>query len=107
MAEEIGKNPVTELLQAWSRGDRTALNRLLPLVHNDLLRLARQSLRSLAPGNTMQTTALVNEAYLRLVGAGRVDYRDRAHFFAVCATLMRQIAIDLTRTRGREKRGGD
>jgi RNA polymerase sigma factor (TIGR02999 family) len=107
MAETPGKNPVTELLQAWSRGDRSALDRLLPLVHDDLRRLARQRLRSLTPGSTMQATALVNEAYLRLVEAGTVDYRDRAHFFAVCATLMRHIVIDQARTRSRDKRGGD
>jgi RNA polymerase sigma factor (TIGR02999 family) len=107
MADNPGKNPVTELLHAWSRGDRSALDRLLPLVHDDLRRLARQRLRSLTPGSTMQATALVNEAYMRLVDAGTVDYRDRAHFFAVCATLMRHIVIDQARTRSREKRGGD
>jgi len=107
MAEDPGKAPVTELLQAWSRGDRPALDQLLPLIHNDLRRLARQRLHSLAPGSSMQATALVNEAYLRLVDAGRVDFRDRAHFFAVAATLMREIVIDQARTRSREKRGGD
>jgi len=106
MADDC-KSPVTNLLQAWSRGDRAAFDQLLPLVHDDLRRLARQRLRSLAPGSTMQATSLVNEAYLRLVDAGRVDYRDRAHFFAVCAILMRQIVIDQARTRSREKRGGD
>ena len=88
MADDSRKNPVTEWLQAWSRGDRAALDQLLPLVHADLRRLARQRLHSLAPGSSMQAAALVNEAYLRLVDAGRVDYRDRAHFFAVCATLI-------------------
>jgi RNA polymerase sigma factor (TIGR02999 family) len=107
MADDSGKNPVTELLQAWSRGDRAALDQLLPLVHGDLRRVARQRLHSLPPGSSMQATALVNEAYLRLVDAGRVDYRDRAHFFAVCATLMREIVIDQARARSRETRGGD
>jgi RNA polymerase sigma factor (TIGR02999 family) len=107
MADDPGKNPVTELLQAWSQGDRAALDQLLPLVHDDLRRLARRRLHSLTPGSSMQATALVNEAYLRLVDAGRVDFRDRAHFFAICATLMREIVIDQARTRSREKRGGD
>jgi len=107
MGEEPAKTPVTELLQAWSRGDRAALDQLLPLIHNDLRRLARQRLNSLAPGSSMQATALVNEAYLRMVDAGRVDFRDGAHFFAVAATLMREIVIDQARARSREKRGGD
>jgi RNA polymerase sigma-70 factor (ECF subfamily) len=107
MTEDPDKHPVTELLQAWSKGDRAALDQLLPLVHDDLRRLARQRLYSLAPGSSMPATALVNEAYLRLVDAGEVDYRNRAHFFAICATLMRQIVIDQARTRSREKRGGD
>jgi RNA polymerase sigma factor (TIGR02999 family) len=107
MADDSGKNPVTQLLQAWSRGDRDALDQLLPLVHDDLRRVARQRLHSLPPGGSMQATALVNEAYLRLVDAGRVHYRDRVHFFAVCATLMREIVIDQARARSRDKRGGD
>src|ERR1700683_4383839 len=82
MTEDPDKHPVTELLQAWSKGDRAALDQLLPLVHDDLRRLARQRLYSLAPGSSMPATALVNEAYLRLVDAGEVDYRNRAHFFA-------------------------
>jgi DNA-directed RNA polymerase specialized sigma24 family protein len=69
--------------------------------------LARQRLHSLAAGTSMQSTALVNEMYLRLVGSGTVSFRDRAHFFAISATLMRQVAIDHARTRGRDKRGGD
>jgi RNA polymerase sigma factor (TIGR02999 family) len=107
MADDFGKTPVTELLQEWSRGDRAALDQLLPLIHDDLRRLARQRLYVMAPGSSMQATALVNEAYLRLVGAGRVEFRDRAHFFAVSANLMRQIVIDQARARSREKRGGD
>jgi RNA polymerase sigma factor (TIGR02999 family) len=105
--EDSGQTLVTELLRAWSRGDRAALDLLLPLVHNDLRRLASRRLQSLAPGSSMQATALVNEAYLRLVDAGRVDFRDRAHFFAVSAILMREIVIDQARARNREKRGGD
>lgn len=104
---ETDKTPVTELLQAWSRGDRTALDQLVPLIHGNLRRLARQRLHSMAPGGSMQATALVNEMYLRLVDAGRVTFRDRAHFFAVSANLMRQIVIDQARTRSRVKRGGE
>ena len=100
------KTPVTELLQQWSRGDRRALDHLLPIIHDDLRDLARRRLRSLPPGSSMQATALVNEVYLRLVDAGRLNFRDRAHFFAISATLMRQVVIDAARSRGREKRGG-
>jgi RNA polymerase sigma factor (TIGR02999 family) len=107
MADDLDKTPVTDLLQAWSRGDRAALDQLLPLIHSDLRRLARQRLSAMAPGNTMQATALVNEMYLRLVDAQRVNFRDRAHFLAVSANLMREIVIDMARTRSREKRGGD
>jgi RNA polymerase sigma-70 factor (ECF subfamily) len=106
MPDDPDKTPVTELLQAWSRGDRAALDQLLPLIHTDLRRLARQRLLVMAPGNTMQATALVNEMYLRLVDGGRVSFRDRAHFFALSANLMREIVIDMARTRSRDKRGG-
>lgn len=99
------KTPVTELLQAWSRGDRAALDQLVPLVHGDLRRLAGQRGRHMADG-TLQATALVNEVYLKLVHAGGIEFRDRAHFFAISATLMRQILIDAARSRNREKRGG-
>lgn len=84
---ETDKTPVTELLQAWSRGDRTALDQLVPLIHGNLRRLARQRLHSMAPGGSMQATALVNEMYLRLVDAGRVTFRDRAHFSRFRRTL--------------------
>ena len=107
MPDDCDKTPVTELLQAWSQGDRAALDQLVPLIHTDLRRLARQRLTAMAPGNTIQATALVNEMYLRLVDAQRVSFRDRAHFFAVSANLMREIVIDMARARGREKRGGD
>ena len=107
MPDPSDTNSVTELLQAWSQGDRSALDRLLPLIHDDLRLLARQRLHSLAPGSSMPATALVNEMYLRLVGSGTVSFRDRAHFFAISATLMREVVIDQARTRGRNKRGGD
>lgn len=101
------KAPLTELLKAWGQGDRHALDQLIPLIHQDLRRLARQRLRALAPASTMQATGLVNELYLRLIDAGRVNLRDRAHFFAIAATVMRQIVIDHIREKGREKRGGE
>lgn len=102
------KAPVTQLLQAWSRGDRAALDQLVPLVHSDLRRLAKQRERQMArmAGSTLEATALVNEVYLRLVHTGGIEFRDRAHFFAISATLMRQVLIDAARSRNREKRGG-
>ena len=106
MPESSDKIPITQLLQEWSRGDRKALDQLLPLIYPDLRQIARHRLQSLAPGTTMQPTALVNEMYLRLVDAAKVDFRDRAHFLAICVTVMRQIVIDHARTRSREKRGG-
>jgi len=97
--------PVTALLQAWRAGDRGALDRLIPLVHDELHRLAQGCMRGERPDHTLQATALVNEAYLKLVRAD-VDWRDRAHFFAVAATTMRRILVDHARARGRKKRGG-
>ncbi|MBL8175992.1 MAG: sigma-70 family RNA polymerase sigma factor [Bryobacterales bacterium] len=107
MAADTKETPVTQLLQAWSRGDRAAFDQLVPLIHNDLRRLARQRAQALVPGASMQATALVNEAYLRLVDANPIEFRDRAHFFAISATVMRQIIIDQARARSRDKRGGD
>ena len=107
MPDHSETNPVTALLQAWSQGDRSALDQLLPLIHDDLRLLARQRLQALAPGNSMQATALVNEMYLRLIGSATVSFHDRAHFFAISATLMRQIVIDQARSRSRQKRGGE
>lgn len=106
MSDCPDKTPVTELLQRWSQGDRRALDHLLAIIHDDLRQLARRRLRSLPPGGSMQATALVNEVYLKLVDAGRLNLRDRAHFFAIAVTLMREIVIDAARSRGREKRGG-
>jgi RNA polymerase sigma-70 factor (ECF subfamily) len=100
------KPAVTELLQEWCRGDKRALDQLLPIIHHDLRDLARRRLRSLPVGSSMQATALVNEVYLRLVEADQVSIRDRAHFFAISATLMRQVLIDAARSRNRDKRGG-
>jgi len=96
---------VTAMLKAWRRGDAQALERLLPVVHAELHRLAEGCMRGERPDHTLQATALVNEAYLRLVGAD-VAWQDRAHFFAVAATTMRRILVDYARARGRKKRAG-
>lgn len=96
----------TELLLAHGRGEPAALDRLVHLAYEDLRRVARGQLRRLRPGDTLDTTALVHEAYLRLVDQTRVQWRDRGHFLAVSATAMRQILIDYARTRTRQKRGG-
>jgi RNA polymerase sigma factor (TIGR02999 family) len=97
---------VTQLLLEWRAGDATALERLIPLVYRELRVLARQCLRRERSGNTLQTTALVNEAYLRLVQSSRVQWQDRAHFFAVTAQLMRRVLVDEARKRLYQKRGG-
>jgi RNA polymerase sigma factor (TIGR02999 family) len=97
---------VTKLLQAWSQGDETALNRLLPVVHQELRRLARRYMFGERPGHTLQTTALVNEAYLRLVNARQVNWQNRAHFFALSAQVMRRILVDSARAHRDQKRGG-
>ena len=98
------QHDVTELLRSWARGDREALDRLVPLVHDQLHRLAHQSMRGERPGHTLQTTALVNEAYLRLVDTGSVQWQDRTHFFAIAATVMRRILVDFARARRAAKR---
>ena len=97
---------VTELLIAWGGGDRTALEQLMPLVHAELRLLARRQMRGERNGHTLQTTALVNEAYLRLIDLSRVRWQDRAHFFAMSARLMRRILVDHARSREYVKRGG-
>ena len=97
---------VTQLLKAWSVGDEAALEKLTPLVYRQLHNIARRYMAGERPGHMLQTTALVNEAYLRLVDSGKVNWQDRAHFFAVSAQLMRRILIDFARSRGYLKRGG-
>lgn len=97
---------VTQLLLAWSEGDKEALDRLMSVVYAELQRLARHYLRRERPGHTLQTTALVNEAYMRLIDARMVQWQNRAHFFAISARLMRQILVDFARERGYQKRGG-
>jgi len=96
----------TELLQAWSGGDRSALDRLMPLVYNELHRLARLYMRRERPDHTLQATSLVNEAYLRLVDVNRVEWQNRAHFLALAAQMMRRILVESARNRQRQKRGG-
>jgi RNA polymerase sigma factor (TIGR02999 family) len=97
---------LTKLLKDWGAGDKTALDKLMPLVHDELHRLARQHMRREKPGHLLQTSALVNEAYLRLVDASQVDWQNRAQFFGIAARLMRRILIDDARRRHRDKRGG-
>jgi RNA polymerase sigma-70 factor (ECF subfamily) len=97
---------VTQLLQAWNTGDQSALERLLPLVYAELRRVAYNHLRREMPGQTLQPTALVNEAYLRLVQIKHMTWQGRAHFFAICSRLMRQILVDAARARRFAKRGG-
>jgi RNA polymerase sigma factor (TIGR02999 family) len=97
---------ITTLLKAWSRGDAAALDRLTSLLYDELRRMARGYMRHEHPGHTLQTTALVNEAYLRLVDAKGVDWQDRVHFLAVAARIMRRILVDAARSRASAKRGG-
>jgi RNA polymerase sigma-70 factor (ECF subfamily) len=96
----------TKLLLAWGRGQDAALDELLPLVHEELRRLARRYMFGERAGHTLQTTALVNEAYLRLVNSRQVNWQNRAHFFAISAQLMRRILVDSARARGGPQRGG-
>lgn len=98
---------ITELLRAWNKGERAALDRLSSLVYAELRRLARRYMRSEQPGNTLQTTALVNEVYLRLIDVESIDWKQRAQFFGMCAQMMRRILVDAARARGARKRGGD
>jgi RNA polymerase sigma factor (TIGR02999 family) len=97
---------ITELLVAWSAGDQSALEQLAPLVHSELHRLAHQYMARERPGHTLQTSALVNEAYMRLIEWKNVRWQNRAHFFAVSAQLMRRILVDFARDRRYLKRGG-
>ena len=98
---------VTQLLAAWGDGDGAALDKLMPLVNEELRRLAHHYMRGEDHGNTMQTSALVNEAYLRLVDQTNPHWQNRAHFFAISAQLMRQILVDYARKRRSRRRGGD
>lgn len=97
---------VTELLVAWCDGDQAALERLMPLVYPELHRLAHRYMRDERPNHLLQTTALVNEAYLRLIDVTRVRWQNRAHFFAVSARMMRRILVNAAKARDAHKRGG-
>lgn len=98
---------ITQLLRAWGGGDKQALDRLTPLVYNELRKSAKRQMARERDGHTLQTTALINEVYLRLVDLEGLSWQDRAHFFAICARLMRRILTDYARSRGYLKRGGD
>ena len=98
---------ITVLLRAWSGGDQAALARLTPLVYEQLRRIARRQMRGERPGNSLQTTGLVHEAWLRLVDVKTASFQDRAHFYSLCAKVMRQVLVDLARARRASKRGGE
>ena len=105
MADEAAPPHVTQLLIAWSDGDENALRRLIPLVHEELRRVARRHMAHERAEHTLQATALVNEAYMRLVDVRQVKWQNRAHFFAMSARLMRRILVDFARSRRSQKRG--
>jgi RNA polymerase sigma factor (TIGR02999 family) len=103
--EVSGSQEVTRLLLAWGQGEQSALEKLVPLVHAELRRIARRYMLGERHGHTLQTTALINEAYLRLVDSQKVNWQSRAHFFAVSAQLMRRVLVDYARARNYQKRG--
>ena len=96
---------VTQLLRAWRQGDAAALDRLVPVVYQKLRRLARHHMAGQRPGHTLQATALVNDAYMRLVDCEQVNWKDRAHFFAISAQMMRRVLVEFARSRQYQKRG--
>ena len=97
---------ITQLLKDWSDGNQTALDKLMPLVYDELRRQASQFLSKERANHTLQTTALIHEAYLKLIRQNQVEWQNRAHFFALASTAMRRILVDYARERHREKRGG-
>ena len=101
------KSQVTRLLLRWSDGDEQAIGRLMPLVYSELRALARRHLRNERGDSTLETAALVHEAYLKLIDQSRVQWRNRAHFFAIAAQIMRRILVDHARSRDSKKRGGE
>ncbi|MGA8313826.1 MAG: sigma-70 family RNA polymerase sigma factor [Terriglobales bacterium] len=105
MTKLVG-HEITELLQAWRRGDESALEKLTPQVYRELHRAAKGCMRAERDGHTLQTTALINELYLRLTDLKEIDWQNRAHFFALCARQMRRILTDQARARQSHKRGG-
>ena len=102
----VASTEITRLLKAWGAGDRAALDSLIPKVYTQLRRMAQLYIRKERPGITLDSTALVNEAYLRLVGVEDIEWQERAHFFAVAAQTMRRILVDAARARSAAKRGG-
>jgi len=100
-------SPVSQLLEAWSAGEETALDELMPYVYQELRALAARQMRRERADHTLQTTALVNEAFLKLVQQDGVEWANRSHFFAIAATAMRRVLVDYARERGTQKRGGD
>ena len=108
-SDEASPDPgeITRLLVSIREGDRDALNRLFPVVYAELRALAHRQVARIRPADTLQTTALVNEAYLKLLGAARPAWQDRRHFFAVASRAMRQISVDYARSQATQKRGGD
>lgn len=105
--EQPASQEITRLLLSWGNGNKAALDELMPLVYEELRRLAKHYMRGQKEGHTLQATALVNEAYLRLVDSSRVQWQNRAHFFAISAQLMRRILVDFARTKNSLKRGGE
>ncbi len=104
--EQEKSEPVTQLLLGWRAGEEQCLSQLIPLVERELRQIAHRYMRMERPGHTLQTTALVNEAYLKLMNHGQADWQNRAHFFGIAAQLMRHILVDHARGLCREKRGG-
>ena len=106
VAKNYSPQEVTQLLHMWRCGEQSALDKLVPLVHNELHRRAHHYMLNERAGHVLQTTALVNEVYLQLLDASKVNWQDRAHFFAISAKLMRQILVHYARSRDSQKRGG-
>jgi len=106
MIDSPGSADITRLLIDWRGGDQAALEQLMPLVHEELRRLARRHMAHERVGHTLQATALVNEAFVRLIDVRQVKWQDRAHFFAMSSRLMRRILVDFARSKGYQKRGG-
>ena len=104
---EQSRQQVTQLLVAWNSGDEAALQELMPLVYDELRKLAHHYIRRERPGHTLQTSGLVNEAYLRLVDQTKIQWQSRKHFYGIAARLMRQILVDYARKQSYAKRGGD
>jgi RNA polymerase sigma-70 factor, ECF subfamily len=106
MEIQCSPQEVTQLLHLWCRGEAAALDKLVPLVHDELHRRAHRYMTHEHAGHTLQTTALINEVYLRLIDAPKVNWQDRAHFFAISAKLMRQVLVHYARSKNSQKRGG-